>query len=112
MLQPLPEQISAAFVLGSVAKRTDTASSDIDLFVVSETLTYADLYPVLEEAGQRLGRPVNPTIYTATTLAERTRDNNAFVRGACERGSTRRPRRRPYDRSPLTFPATHLTYRM
>ena len=79
-LQPLGDSISAAFVFGSVAKRTDTASSDIDLFVVSETLTYADLYPVLDEAGRRLGRPVNPTIYTAATLSERTRNNNAFVR--------------------------------
>jgi len=43
-------EISAAFVYGSVAKHLDTASSDIDLMVISDTLTYADLYAVLEVA--------------------------------------------------------------
>lgn len=78
-LQPLAPQIRAAFVYGSVAKRQDTASSDIDLMILSEALSYADVFPALEEAGRQLGRPVNPTIYTPKDLARKKKSGNAFV---------------------------------
>jgi predicted nucleotidyltransferase len=79
-LQPLASQILAAFVYGSVAKRQDTAVSDIDLMVVSETLSYADMFAALEAAGSRLGRAVNPTILSKKALAKRVKDDNAFVK--------------------------------
>lgn len=79
-LAPLAAQISAAFVYGSVAKRQDTAKSDIDLMVVSDSLTYADLFAALEEATNRLGRPVNPTVYSRQELDKRVRANNAFIK--------------------------------
>lgn len=78
-LAPLSGQIAAAFVYGSVAKRQDTAASDIDLMVVSESLGYADLFTAVEEAGQRLGRKVNPTIYTRADFAKRIKQRNAFA---------------------------------
>ncbi len=78
-LAPLAGQIEAAFVYGSVAKRKDTASSDVDLMVITDSLGYADLFPLMEEAGARLGRKVNPTIYTPAELAKRTRQKNAFA---------------------------------
>ena len=78
-LAPLAKQVRAAFVFGSVAKRQDTAASDIDLMLVSDTLTYADVFAALETAGARLGRPVNPTILTGTALARRITEDNAFV---------------------------------
>ncbi|MGB7542866.1 MAG: nucleotidyltransferase domain-containing protein, partial [Burkholderiales bacterium] len=58
-LGPLAKRIAAAFVYGSVAKRSDTAASDIDLMVVSYSLIYADLYAAMEQATARLGREVN-----------------------------------------------------
>lgn len=79
-LGPLAAQISAAFVYGSVAKRQDTAKSDIDLMVVSDSLSYADLFTVLEEATNRLGRTVNPTVYSRQELNKRVRADNAFVK--------------------------------
>jgi len=78
-LEPLAEQITAAFVYGSVAKRQDTATSDIDLMVVSDSLSYADLFAALEDATHRLGRPVNPTVYSRQELAKRIRADNAFI---------------------------------
>ena len=78
-LAPLAPQIGAAFVYGSVAKRQDTATSDIDLMIVSDTLEYADLFGVLEAATSRLGRTVNPTVYSRKELNKRVRDDNAFV---------------------------------
>jgi len=78
-LAPFTKNISAAFVYGSVAKRSDTAHSDIDLMVVSATLEYADLYAALEHAATALGRTINPTIYTPAELAKRIKQKNAFV---------------------------------
>jgi len=79
-LEAVAPQLSAAFIYGSVAKGQDTASSDIDLMVVSETLTYGDLFGALEQAGQRLGRPVNPTICTREELSRRMAEDSSFVR--------------------------------
>lgn len=78
-LAPLAAQIGAAFVYGSVAKGQDTAMSDIDLMVVSDSLSYADVFTVLEEATNRLGRTVNPTVYSPQELAKRIQQGNAFV---------------------------------
>jgi predicted nucleotidyltransferase len=80
VLAPLATHIEAAFVFGSVAKGQDTAKSDIDLLVLSESLSYAELFSVLEEATQRLGRTVNPTVYSRRELNKRFRADNAFVK--------------------------------
>ena len=78
-LGPLSKRIRAAFVYGSIAKGQDTASSDIDLMVIGEGLTYGDLFEALERASARLGRKVAPTIYAPLELAKRARRDNAFV---------------------------------
>ena len=79
VLKPLAKKISAAFVYGSVAKKKDTATSDIDLMVISGKVTYADLFAVLEDVSARLGRKVNPTVYSPQELAKRVKQDNAFV---------------------------------
>lgn len=78
-LAPLAARIRAAFVYGSVAKREDTAASDIDLMLISDDLPYSDLYAQLEAVSHRLGRTVNPTIYTPQELAKRIKRNEAFT---------------------------------
>jgi predicted nucleotidyltransferase len=78
-LAPSSDHIRAAFVYGSIAKGEDTAASDIDLMVVSEGLTYADLFGALEGASAQLGRKVAPTIYSPKELARRVKQDNAFV---------------------------------
>jgi len=47
-LKPVASDIRAAFVYGSVAKATDRAASDIDLMIISDSLTYGDVFDVLE----------------------------------------------------------------
>ena len=78
-LAPLEDRILAAFVYGSVAKGRDSATSDIDLMVISETLTYAELFGTLEWAAERLGRAVSPTVYSRAELDRRFREGNSFV---------------------------------
>jgi predicted nucleotidyltransferase len=78
-LVPVTSQITAAFIFGSVAKGRDTASSDIDLMVVSDSLGYSELFAALEGATAQLGRTVNPTVYSRKELAKRLSQDNAFV---------------------------------
>ncbi len=79
-LHPLASRIRGAFVYGSVARGRDRASSDIDLMIVSDDITYADVFEALERTSKNLGRPVNPTIYTLRDFEKRVRERNAFVR--------------------------------
>jgi len=78
-LAPLAGQIKCAFVFGSVAKRQDTASSDIDLMVISDSLSYADMFDAVELASAQLGRTINPTIYSTQELAKRIQQGDAFI---------------------------------
>lgn len=77
-LAALAPRIRFAFVFGSLAKRTDTTRSDIDVMVVSDDLTYADVFGALEAASTRLGRPINPTIQSTGEWARRLKEDNAF----------------------------------
>ena len=83
-LAPLGNEISIAFVFGSIAKQTDTAQSDVDLLVVSDSLGYADLFAALEDATRTLGRTINPAIYTQAEFAARLQGDNAFVHRAMQ----------------------------
>jgi predicted nucleotidyltransferase len=78
-LAPLAPQIKAAFVYGSIAKKEDTASSDIDLMLLSDTLTFADVILALQAATEELGREVNPNIYTPHDFAKRLKEGGSFV---------------------------------
>ena len=78
-LAPLAGQITMAFVYGSVARREDTAASDVDVLIVSDALGYAEVFGALEGAAQTLGRTINPTLYTRAELARRRAQDNAFV---------------------------------
>lgn len=78
-LVPLASQIHAAFVYGSIAKRTDTSASDIDLMLLSDQVSYADTFAALEAASSRLGRKVNPTILTSKEFYKRVKAEEAFL---------------------------------
>jgi len=84
VFQPFSKNIVLAFVYGSVAKKSDTASSDIDLMIVSDHLTYADVFPALEQFSNKLHRSVQPTIYSFDELNNRIQSDNAFIKRVLE----------------------------
>ena len=84
-LAPLAAKIRAAFIYGSVAKGSDTAASDVDLMVVSDEVSYSDLFALAAEAERRLGRKVNPTVYTPAELRQKVAAKNAFATRVLER---------------------------
>ena len=78
-MAPLADRIELAFVFGSVAKRSDNAASDVDLMIVSDTLSYADVVAALHPLIEVLGREVNPTLYSRAELRKRLDAGNAFI---------------------------------
>lgn len=78
-LAPYQEAIRCAFIFGSIAKKQDTVASDVDLFVISDSLSYADLVNQLLGTEVRLGRGINTTIYTEADVRQRLIDGNAFL---------------------------------
>lgn len=78
-LAPHARKIHAAFVYGSVAKRSDRAASDIDLMVISDTLAYPDLFEALQKAEARLARPVNPNVMTRDEWWKKCAQKNSFA---------------------------------
>jgi len=78
-LLPLASQLTVAFVYGSVAKGSDTAKSDVDVMLVGKDLSYVEVIDALAGAEKRLGRPVNPTLYTLAELRRKRAAGNAFL---------------------------------
>jgi predicted nucleotidyltransferase len=79
-LMPLADRITHAALYGSVAKRTDTAISDIDLLVVSDALTLEELYAALAPVEENLARKINPTLYTVQEFERRRKQGSPFLR--------------------------------
>lgn len=78
-LAPLADRIHAAFLYGSIAKGSDNSRSDIDLMLVADDLDYAEVMLALHPVAERLGRQVNPTVYTRDELERRRQAGNSFV---------------------------------
>jgi predicted nucleotidyltransferase len=83
-LAPLATQIGQAFVFGSIAKQQDTAESDVDLLVVSDTLGYGDVFAAVEGATHTLGRTINPALYSVADFHARLQGDNAFIQRVME----------------------------
>jgi predicted nucleotidyltransferase len=75
----LPMAVQFAAVYGSVAKGTETSSSDVDLMVVSDGLVLEELYAAIAPAEDLLSRRINPTLYTPSEFDRRRESGNAFL---------------------------------
>jgi predicted nucleotidyltransferase len=77
-LHPFRDRIACAFVYGSVARRQETALSDVDLMVIG-TLGLAELAPALRKTEARLGREVNVTNYSPRELRAKAAAKDHFL---------------------------------
>lgn len=78
-LLPLADQIDMAFLFGSVARNEATAQSDIDVLVVTDNMGFPELIEALTPAEARLGRKINPVIYSNAELQRKQKAGNHFV---------------------------------
>ncbi|MBE0597109.1 MAG: nucleotidyltransferase domain-containing protein [Desulfuromonadales bacterium] len=79
-LEPFSSKITIAFVYGSIARGADTASSDIDIMIISEGLGYPEVIDAFTEAETRLGRPINPTLYSPAEIRRKLAEDNSFLK--------------------------------
>ena len=79
VLIPAQNAILYAFIYGSVAKGTETASSDIDLMIIGKGLVYADVMGLLLPAEAELQRTINPTLYTPQDFHKKRDAKNSFL---------------------------------
>ncbi len=78
-LIPIKDSIAYAFVYGSIAKGTDKAKSDIDLMLIGNNLNYGDVMDLLIPVEGKLGRPINPTIYSVRDFRKKLDQENVFL---------------------------------
>ena len=78
-LASVADRLRVAFIYGSLAKGTDTVKSDVDVLLVGDDLEYADVFGAVQEAERRLGRKVNPHIYSSSEFAEKSREQGGFL---------------------------------
>lgn len=78
-LEKVKSQIKLAFVYGSVADDRDRSESDIDLFLVTDTLGLEKLYRVLQPVEAKLGRTINPTVFNRTEFDKKRNSKTGFL---------------------------------
>lgn len=78
-LKPISDRIDLALIYGSVAKRSDHSDSDIDLMLVSDTLTLEEVFEALGAAEKALARTINPTLYKREEFEKRRANNSPFL---------------------------------
>jgi len=77
-LSQVEKNIIIAFIYGSYAKSKETATSDIDLFVVGD-ISATELSKALSSAKEALGREVNAVTMPSQELRGKVREQNHFV---------------------------------
>ena len=69
-LLPLADEISLAFVFGSVAHGKEHSTSDIDLFVLGD-VSFSAIVGALADIHEKLGREINPVVMTCSDFSEK-----------------------------------------
>lgn len=73
-----PLQPTLALIFGSVARGTETANSDINLLVLTDT-GFAEILKAIYPAQATLGREVNPVVYSAVEFRRRAQGGDPLV---------------------------------
>jgi predicted nucleotidyltransferase len=77
-IDPLAGQITIAFVYGSVARQQEKAGSDIDLMIIG-SVALDDVFTSLSNVETKVGRTVNPTVYSVRELKAKLQGGNHFL---------------------------------
>ena len=77
-LTPFADRILCAFVYGSIARREEHATSDVDLMIIGN-VGLGDLAPSLRRTEKRLGREVNVTNYSVAEFRKKVAMGDHFL---------------------------------
>ncbi len=79
-LEPLSHDIEFAFIYGSISKGTESKSSDIDLMLIGNALSYGSVMDMLMPLENSLQRTISPTIYEKDDFVAKLNEGNSFIR--------------------------------
>lgn len=82
-LEPVDGKIRAAFIYGSFARGDESASSDVDVLIVGN-VKFSEIVSALGTAQVRLGREINPTVYSAAEFRSRLARGHHFLKGVMQ----------------------------
>lgn len=77
------DDISVAFIYGSLAEGTEHSGSDVDILIVGN-ISLGAVVSALQDAQHIIGREINPTIYSASEFQEKVRANHHFLRNVLD----------------------------
>lgn len=82
-LKDYAEEINFAFIYGSIASGTETAESDIDLFIVGK-LGLKKVSTLLSRISKQLQREINPVVYSKAEFIKEISQKDHFVSSVLE----------------------------
>jgi predicted nucleotidyltransferase len=77
-LTDLGSSIEVAFLYGSIVTGEERPDSDIDVLVVGDA-AFGDVVDALGRIEEKVGRPINPTVYRRSEFRKRLASKNHFL---------------------------------
>jgi predicted nucleotidyltransferase len=78
-LATLGSKVEIAFVYGSVARGEEQPNSDVDVMVIGEA-SFGDVVAAFSPAQKRLGREVNPSVFSTPEFRSKVAARNHFLK--------------------------------
>jgi DNA-binding transcriptional ArsR family regulator len=72
------KKVPVAFIYGSMARGEELSSSDVDLFIIGD-IQLMELAPVLKRLEGKLGREINPSIYSESEYIKKLESKDGFL---------------------------------
>jgi predicted nucleotidyltransferase len=82
-LKPLAKRIEIAFIYGSFARGTIRPESDIDLVIIGKC-RFGDVVEVIHDVQGKIGREINPTVYSSREWQQKLVERHHFVKSVRE----------------------------
>jgi len=77
-LNALSTMIKVAFIYGSFAKGSANSRSDVDMMVIGSS-SFGQIVDVIGVAQEKLGREVNPTVYSPKEWNQKLKEKHHFI---------------------------------
>lgn len=77
-LKALSKKIKVAFVYGSIAAGSAKENSDVDMIVIGPS-SLGRVVDAIDDAQEKLGREVNPTVYSVKEWNQKLKEKHHFI---------------------------------
>ncbi|NOU36160.1 MAG: helix-turn-helix domain-containing protein [Kiritimatiellaceae bacterium] len=77
-LEPVSDEISSAFIFGSMARSAEQAHSDVDIMIIGNA-GLRQISALIAPVCQKLDREINPHTMTAGTFSARMKEGDVFL---------------------------------